>query len=421
MKSISRTIVLTTCLLAPWAASAQAAITEKAVVENYVTIAHAVFQDALTTAKTLQASVKALVEKPSQKALDNARQHWKQARVPYMQSEVFRFGNTIVDEWEGQLNAWPLDEGLIDYVSDSYQAQMGNEGGQLNIIANPVLEFAGEQLDLRELTPELLASMSEFAGSEANVTTGYHAVEFLLWGQDLNGTTAGAGQRPYTDFVQGAGCTHGHCDRRVAYLLAATQLLVDDLAQMEAQWAAGNKDNYRSSLLAQNSRDVLRKMLFGMGSLSLGELAGERMKVALEANSPEDEQDCFSDNTHYSHYYDGKGIENVYLGRYRRVDGSLIQGASLAELVRAQNKMLADRADKTFAITESTLKAMVDKAEAAENAMTFDMLIAEGNAEGKQLIANAIAALVGQTRVIEEMAAALGIENLSPDTADHSF
>ena len=71
-----------------------------------------------------------------------------------------------------------------------------------------------------------------------------------------------------------------------------------------------------------------------MGSLSLGELAGERMKVALEANSYEDEHDCFSDNTHNSHYYNALGIQNVYTGSYKRVDGTELSGASLADLLR---------------------------------------------------------------------------------------
>ena len=46
-----------------------------------------------------------------------ARAAWIAARPSYQQSEVFRFGNAIVDDWEGRVNAWPLDEGLIDYTA----------------------------------------------------------------------------------------------------------------------------------------------------------------------------------------------------------------------------------------------------------------------------------------------------------------
>lgn len=403
------------------AGTAQAAVTEQAVVKHYGEIAHAVFSDALITAEALQSKIDMLISKPSGATLDSARAAWKQARVPYQQSEVFRFGNSVVDDWEGQLNAWPLDEGLIDYVASSnYHHEMGNVGATANIIANSTLKLGGTTLDLSNITPELLASLNELGGSEANVATGYHAIEFLLWGQDLNGTKAGAGERPFTDYVQGDGCTNGNCDRRAAYLKAVTTLLVTDLKYMQGQWAA-EADNYRAELESQNPQLGLTKALFGMGSLALGELAGERMKVALEANSTEDEHDCFSDNTHFSHFYDAKGIENVYYGTYKRVDGSTIKGASIAQLVAAKDPKLAAAIDQQFKLSMSAMQALVDSAEANSGGMKFDQMIAEGNAKGATLIQDAIGGLVALTRKIESAAMALGVENLSPDNADHDF
>lgn len=403
------------------AGTAQAAVTEQAVVKHYGEIAHAVFSDALITAEALQSKIDMLISKPSGATLDSARAAWKQARVPYQQSEVFRFGNSVVDDWEGQLNAWPLDEGLIDYVASSnYHHEMGNVGATANIIANSTLKLGGTTLDLSNITPELLASLNELGGSEANVATGYHAIEFLLWGQDLNGTKAGAGERPFTDYVQGDGCTNDNCDRRAAYLKAVTTLLVTDLKYMQGQWAA-EADNYRAELESQKPQLGLTKALFGMGSLALGELAGERMKVALEANSTEDEHDCFSDNTHFSHFYDAKGIENVYYGTYKRVDGSTIKGASIAQLVAAKDPKLAAAIDQQFKLSMSAMQALVDSAEANSGGMKFDQMIAEGNAKGATLIQDAIGGLVALTRKIESAAMALGVENLSPDNADHDF
>ncbi len=301
---------------------AQAAdtVTKEQVVEHYADLAHAVYADALITAKQLETSIDTFLASPSQKGLEKVRNTWRLARVPYQQSEVFRFGNPVVDDWEGQLNAWPLDEGLIDYVAADYQYELGNEGATANVVANKNIKVGANSVDARDINAELIVKLNEIGGSEANVASGYHAIEFLLWGQDLNGTKSGAGQRPYTDFVVGKGCTNGHCDRRGQYLKAAAQLLVKDLTWMENQWTVSSKGNYRETLVSESSEEGLRKILFGMGSLSLGELAGERMKVALEANSTEDEHDCFSDNTHYSHYYNEKGIYNVYTGTYKRVD-----------------------------------------------------------------------------------------------------
>ncbi|HXR03055.1 MAG TPA: imelysin family protein, partial [Pseudomonas sp.] len=302
----------------------------KAVVANYTSIVYAVFSDAESTARQLGTAVDAFLATPNDQTLKAARDAWLAARVPYMQSEVFRFGNTIIDDWEGQVNAWPLDEGLIDYVAKDYQHALGNPGATANIIANTSIQVGEDKVDVSEITPEKLASLNELGGAEANVATGYHAIEFLLWGQDLHGTGPGAGERPASDYIEGPGGTGGHNDRRRAYLKAATDLLVSDLQEMVGNWKPGVADNYRASLEAEPAESGLRKMLFGMGSLSLGELAGERMKVALEANSSEDEHDCFSDNTHHSHFYNGLGIRNVYLGEYTRVDGSKVSGPSLS-------------------------------------------------------------------------------------------
>ena len=403
---------------APAAAAQTNDADAKAVVANYATIVAAVFEDAENGAKKLSAAIDAFLAKPNDETLKAAREAWLAARVPYMQSEVFRFGNTIVDDWEGQVNAWPLDEGLIDYVAKDYQHALGNPGATANIIANTEIQVGEDKVDIKEITPESLAALNELGGSEANVATGYHAIEFLLWGQDLNGNNAGAGARPASDYLEGAGATGGHNDRRRAYLKAVTDLLVSDLEEMSGNWKAGVADNYRATLEAESGENGLRKMLFGMGSLSLGELAGERMKVALEANSSEDEHDCFSDNTHNSHFYNGKGIRNVYLGEYTRTDGTKITGPGISSLVAkvdpaADATLRADLDD-----TQAKLQALVDRAAKGEH---FDQLIAAGNTAGNEVVRNAIAALVKQTGAIEQAAGKLGITDLNPDNADHEF
>ncbi len=387
------------------------------VVNHYGELALAAYSDALAEAQQLQVAIEALLAAPSTDTLSAAREAWRAARVPYMQTEVFRFGNRVVDEWEGQVNAWPLDEGLIDYVDDSYQAVMGNPGARANIIASESLTIGEEARDLSNLDGELLASLNELGGSEVNVATGYHAIEFLLWGQDLNGTDAGAGERPATDFATDASATGGHNERRRDYLRAVTDLLIQDLEFMVAQWQP-DAENYRAELEADAVKNGLRKMLFGMGSLSLGELAGERMKVALAAHSPEDEHDCFSDNTHFSHFYNGKGIRNVYLGEYRRVNGETLSGPSLSDLVAANDAAVDSQLKQELAASEAALQGLVDN---AANGLHFDQLIAPGNAAGAAVINGAIEALVVQTGGIEKAALVLDIQALNPDTADHQF
>ncbi|MEX5567933.1 imelysin family protein [Pseudomonas syringae] len=403
---------------APAAAAQTDDAAAKAVVANYTNMVSAVFDDAEAGAKKLSIAVDAFLAKPNDETLKAAREAWIAARVPYMQSEVFRFGNTIIDDWEGQVNAWPLDEGLIDYVAKDYQHALGNPGATANIIANTEIQVGEDKVDVKEITSEKLASLNELGGSEANVATGYHAIEFLLWGQDLNGTGPGAGARPASDYLQGAGATGGHNDRRRAYLKAVTDLLVSDLEEMSGNWKAGVPDNYRATLEAESGESGLRKMLFGMGSLSLGELAGERMKVALEANSSEDEHDCFSDNTHNSHFYNGKGIRNVYLGEYTRTDGTKVSGPSLSSLVAKADPATDATLRADLDDTQAKLQVIVDHANKGEH---FDQLIAAGNTAGNQVVRDAIAALVKQTGAIEQAAGKLGITDLNPDSADHEF
>ncbi len=390
----------------------------KAVVAHYADMVLAVYSDAHTSALALQKAIDAFLAKPDDITLKAARDAWVAARVPYLQSEVFRFGNPIIDDWEGQVNAWPLDEGLIDYVDDNYEPALGNPAAKANIIANQKIQIGEDQVNVTEITPEALASLNELGGSEANVATGYHAIEFLLWGQDLNGTGPGAGNRPASDYLEGPGATGGHNERRRAYLSAVTQLLVSDLEDMTGHWQPEDPDNYRASLQAEPGQNGLRKMLFGMGSLSLGELAGERMKVSLEANSPEDEHDCFSDNTHHSHFYDAKGIRNVYLGEYTRLDGSRLSGPSLSALVAKADPATDATLRADLAATEAKMQVMVDRANQGEH---YDQLIAVGNDAGHQVVRDAIAALVKQTGTIEQAAGKLGITDLNPETADHTF
>ncbi len=263
------------------------------VVETYAEIAHLTYEDSLVAAIELQDQIDAFLAEPTNANLQAAKDALLAARVPYQQTEAYRFGNAIVDDWEGRVNAWPLDEGLIDYVDASAYGLESDTNPlfNANIIANKEISINGETLVVDQITPEFLnEKLHEAGGVEANVATGYHAIEFLLWGQDLNGTDAGAGTRPATDYSL-ENCTNDNCDRRRQYLDAASDLLVTDLEEMEANWEEGGAA--RKALAEKSEAEVLNTILTGLGSLSYGELAGERMKLGLLLNDPEEEHDAF--------------------------------------------------------------------------------------------------------------------------------
>jgi putative iron-regulated protein len=247
---------------------------------------------------------------------------------------------------------------------------------------------------------------------EANVATGYHAIEFLLWGQDLNGTGPGAGARPASDFNV-KDCTGRNCGRRAAYLDTVTDLLVDDLAWMAEQW--GPKGEARKVLMEGSGEAGLTTIMTGLGSLSYGELAGERMKLGLMIHDPEEEHDCFSDNTFASHYFDALGMRNVYLGRYRRVDGSLVSGPSVSDLVRAKKPEADDEMRAKLAATMDAMGTLYQRGIMIES---YDQMIGEGNDEGNAVVQKVVDALLDQTKAIERAVAALDLSAIEFEGSD---
>ncbi|WP_281968811.1 imelysin family protein [Roseovarius nanhaiticus] len=390
------------------------AATQSEVLSTYADIAAAGYEDSAIAARGLHEAIEALIETPSPQALTAARAAWLAARVPYQQTEVFRFGNAIVDDWEGQVNAWPLDEGLIDYVDAAYGGASDENGLKaLNVVANTSFDLSGQTIDAGAITPDLLSgTLHEAGGNEANVATGYHAIEFLLWGQDLNGTDHGAGDRPWTDYAARDACTNGNCDRRAEYLEAASELLVSDLDWMAAQWAPGGAAR---EAVTEDEAAGISAILTGMGSLSYGEQAGERMRLGLMLNDPEEEHDCFSDNTHNSHYYDGLGVQNVYHGQYVRIDGSMVEGPSLADLTAQADPALDTEMQAKLA---TTMRALGRIKLAAEAGTSYDQMLARGNEAGEALIMGGVDGLIAQTRTIERITAALDLGDVSIEGLD---
>ena len=415
MKSLKLMVgVLTLGIGIGTAGAADGPVSKAEVLNTYANIAAAKYSDSLLAARELGSAVADLTANPSAEALQAAKAAWLKSRVPYQQTEVYRFGNVIVDDWEGKVNAWPLDEGLIDYVDASYGGPSDeNELAVLNVVANPTFILSGAGIDATRITPELLQdSLHEADGVEANVSTGYHAIEFLLWGQDLNGHGSGAGNRPWTDYATGDACTGGNCDRRAEYLQAATDLLISDLEWMAAQWAEGGEAR---SVLMEDPNSGIASILTGMGSLSYGEQAGERMRLGLMLNDPEEEHDCFSDNTHNSHYYDGLGIQNVYLGEYVRTNGEVVSGPSLADLVAAAD---ADLDREMQGKLSNTMMALGRIKTAAEAGFAYDQMLERGNSAGEQLIMGGVNSLIDQTRTIERIVAALDLEEIAIEGSD---
>jgi putative iron-regulated protein len=361
------------------------------IVATYADIVLATYEDSLSAARALDAAVDALIAQPGEQTLATARDRWRAARIPYSYSEAFRFYGGPIDGEngpEGEINGWPLDENHIDAVRiDRYNAAPG-----LNIVGNPQ--------QFPEITPALIAAQNE-AGGEKNIASGYHAIEFLLWGQDLNDPPESAGQRPYTDYVSDgtAGNTNA---RRGQYLKAATQLLLQDLENLVAAWRkpAPGSSNYRSALVNGDVYTGLKRMLTGMATLAEVEMASERMSVPLLSGDQEEEQSCFSDTTATDLRNDELGIEHVYFARYTRTDGTIVSGPSLAQLIRDKDPRVAEEMEARLTRSREALGAVHDP---------FDREILPDNKAGNARIQASIDSLRAQTVTVTRAAQALQI------------
>ena len=131
------------------------------------------------------------------------------------------------------------------------------------------------------------------------------------------------------------------------------------------------------------------------------------MKLGLILHDPEEEHDCFSDNTHNSHYYDQVGMIAIHTGTYQRRDGSTLEGPGIAAIAAEKAPEEGKAVEGLMATAESKLKAIKDTADSGK--MAYDQMLAKDNAEGNKLIEDAIAALVAQARGIEAEVAKLGL------------
>ena len=352
--------------------------TTRAVVLNYSKTVHAVYSDILSASTIMRDAIRAFLATPSPETLAVARESWIKARQPYLQSEAFRYYAGPIDDADGPeplLNSWPLDEIYID-------AGEGGDGGIINdgktypvIDANLILD-----LNLKD--------------GEKNISCGWHAIEFLLWGEDKSAT--GPGDRPYTDFTIAP-----HAVRRGQYLQACADLMLTHFEDLIQQWSPGKLGNYRA-IFEEGYDQSIERILTGMIFLSGNELAGERLQVAWDTKEQEDEHSCFSDTTHQDTIYDAIGLQNIYRGQYVRPDGALLSGPGLRKLAELVKPDLVPEMD-----------ARIDGTVAAAKAIPFPFdqaILGEDDAPGRKAVMNAIGQAEDQSALLRRLARALQIQ-----------
>jgi putative iron-regulated protein len=366
------------------------------VISTYKALVLRTYQLSLDEGGKLKTALGAFTAAPDAAKLQAAKQAWVTSRLPYNQTDAYRFYNGPIDNEddgpEAAMNGWPLDENYVDYTRDLATA---------GIINDPMKypDLAGSKLgELNEV------------GGEKNIATGYHAIEFLLWGQDEAMAGSGAGKRPHTDFMVGG--TAMNQMRRRSYLMAVTDLLIEHLTAVRDAWASGDATNYAAKFGVQvdtdsphkdAKKDAVANMIRGLGSLARAELSGERMTVAYKNRDQEDEHSCFSDTTWLDLHGNAKGIRNVWTGSYEGQD----LGPGLEDLFKAVDPTLATQVGKDIDEAVAKLKGLADNNAQAP----FDVVIAEADGSANRLtMLDAMKALKRVADGLQRGASSLGLQ-----------
>jgi putative iron-regulated protein len=279
-------------------------------IEAYADMAQARYAEAAAAAKLLRKACDTLLKAPSEINMSTARTAWIAARKPYMQGEAFRFYDGPIEKLEGAVNEAPITPSVIDdWISRSKAP----------------------------ITVKALAKANQ-KSAEHDVTTGYHAIEYLLWGAD--------GKRPYTEYSKGT----VENDRRRAMLLATTSKLQSDLGQLSSQWSKANRKSYRAKFLKLPEREALGRMVNGMAILAGKELPRDRIETPLAGKDPHDEQSDFSNTTTADFVSGVEGLAMLWRG-----DGKF---RGLAGLVKSRKAEVATQVDAALADLEAKSKAL---------------------------------------------------------------
>lgn len=444
------------------------------VLDTNADIAYAAYSDSVDTAQALLDALIEFRKNPTSENLAAAKAAWLVAREPYGQTEVYRFRLSPIDSTdyanedgpEGDINAWPLGEALIDYTVS------GNDfnNDQLGVTANEVPINGGGAVVQEDnnniinntsiVIDNTLLSRTMTAEDERDVIAGYHAIEFLLWGQDLNneasadtvgtrdqavkthdadniatGTGHGSGGfRSITDFadydmgthtLSGGFASDAEYDstnlkhRRLKYLEVAAQKLVGDLTAVRDGWAVGAP--YRTAFTSINNinegKTKFYEILYAMGTMAQGELAGERMQIALSADSQEDEHSCFSDNTHRDFWLNAEGIANVYYGDYAGYDSTLdgeddntnraVTGYGLDDYLTDAGSTAGNTLEMALATTKAKYEAIDTNARAG---YPVDVVIMDKTSERAKPIADMIYALTEEAFGVQDILEAMEID-----------
>jgi len=295
---------------------------KKEFLQFYANTAYQLYVGAYMAAIEFQNKVTAFIANPTEAGFSDLKLYYAgDFRFYYDHSEIFRFVNGPIDGPNGPeklLNAWPCDEAYIDYTQTSATAPIKYSGIICDSIKYP------------RINENLLDSLNSLNG-ETNISVGYHAIEFLLWGQDFYADSPG--KRSYKDYLN-AGTTVNYGYRRGQYLVALSKLIVKHLGDVRQAWMP-NQSNYRADFLNASVEESFKTALTGIGRYIKGELYGDRTRTSYKSQDQEDETSCFSDQTDQDLKWGQGSVYSIFNGSFETASGSPIsKGTSLLSVLK---------------------------------------------------------------------------------------
>ncbi|EMY70056.1 imelysin family protein [Leptospira vanthielii] len=353
-------------LLAAALALAANAPSQSAFLDTYSQIAFQNYSDAYTDVVALREKVTALttVASPTAAALSAVKTEWRKARRSYLQTEVFRFSKGPIDnpaltngvELEPLMNAWPLDEGYIDTV----------------ILTNTITKQGLIDANGGDCT----GGTCPDGDTAKNISVGWHAIEYLLWGPDTAGNATPGSSITEANFTTANGSGNAAA-KRSAYLLYATEILESQLLQLKNAWDPSHSTTYVTKFKVSSTS--FENVIRGIARFSGGEWGGERM-TGVFGGEQEEEHSCFSDNTKADFYYDAKGLENLFHGSY--TGSKTISGYGLKNLLGGESNYIGERivTAERFCLNEFQETASLNQTcNSSIIASRFDTMIATVN------------------------------------------
>lgn len=353
----------------------------RAEIQGYARLVAERYRVALDGGLRLKAAIDALLAEPGEATLTRARDSWINARRSFEETEAFRFYDgpiDIADTETGEpgplsrLEGWPVDPATIDYVDDNPTAGIVND-----------MKVA--------LTRRTLLDREAAEGQSHAVTTGWHAIEFLLWGQETN--AGDPGDRPASDFVPG----QPNNDRRRAYLKLVTDMLVDDQRYLVDSWEPSKKPNYAASFKLINQREALGRIMNGIALLAGEELATNRLADALDSRDRKMLTSHFSGMTYQDFIFALRGVRNVWTG-----DHDEETEPALESLVGRVDPVLAQRITHALDHAEASVAAL-------QTPLERETLPAAQDSPARENAERAIADLKKLASLIRDAGAKLGV------------